>query len=809
MAGVPNRLRNASADREIAELPADHDGRSAVDLADYRLLVSSLFSSPGSIIPGGIAGILTPFLCWISTRAELFMALTICVALVVVLRIVTVVCYRRLDHSDDTLGQTRRWDREYFFGATVFSAVLGFSCYAALAWTDDPAAHITSVSSTIALASGYVARNAGRPKFVAVQLLTFCVPMAVGLIQAHNPYYQYIGYFAFLYVGANIAITNSLHRNLLALSDAMKQSKALATALRSQNLTLDAALNTMIHGLAMFDRKLDLAVSNAPHANLYGIPETLALPGTPISAIARFLVERQVMTPEQVRDIKAALDGVQATQQAAVYELQSRNGRMLVVTIAPAAEGGVLMLTEDATERKATEARIEQMARFDELTGLANRFEFNSQLAEAFGRHERTGETFALLYIDLDGFKQVNDNLGHDIGDRVLIQTAARLKSAIRHNDLLARFGGDEFVLILPATDVATVQMIAQRMIEAMDRAFELDTKTVYVTASIGIALAPVDGATPADLLRHADTALYKAKAAGRNTATFFDPAMAEEMLERHEIEVDLRQASAEGALELYYQPIIDLRTQEVVTREALMRWRHPTRGMVPPGVFIPIAEQSGLIAGMGDWAIRQACRDAAKWPDGNRRLRQHLAAAVPRTAPHNRDGQDRAPAGASGAWTPDAGSDGIAADRGQQDDARGHQRVARDRGQVRARRFRDGLFLARLSLDLPVLAGEDRPELQPRREQRRSLQGRDRGGLPACPAPIDERGRRGHRDGGAAHGRAIARRPAGAGLPVRPAAAGVGIRQGRRTAQDRLRAGFAVILPEFTASTLRSQRRT
>jgi predicted signal transduction protein with EAL and GGDEF domain len=199
----------------------------------------------------------------------------------------------------------------------------------------------------------------------------------------------------------------------------------------------------------------------------------------------------------------------------------------------------------------------------------------------------------------------------------VLVQTAARLKAAIRQSDMLARFGGDEFVLILPAADVDTVRIIAQRMIEAMGRAFELDTKTVYVTASIGIALAPTDGANPADLLRHADTALYKAKSAGRNTATFFDPAMAEEMLDRHEIEVDLRQATAEGALQLYYQPIIDLRTQQVVTREALMRWPHPTRGMVPPSVFIPIAEQSGLIAGMGDWAIAQACLDAAKWPDG------------------------------------------------------------------------------------------------------------------------------------------------------------------------------------------------
>ncbi|POR53360.1 putative bifunctional diguanylate cyclase/phosphodiesterase [Bosea psychrotolerans] len=584
------------------------------DLPGYRLLVSSLFSSPASIVPGGIAGILTPFLCWLSSDKHLFLNLTVLVALIVSLRLMTVISYRRKDHSEDSLRETRRWDREYFFGATAFSAVLGYSCYAALALTDDAAAHITSVASTIALASGYVSRNAGRPKFVAVQILTFCIPMAVGLIQAHNVYYQYIGYFAFLYVAANIAITNSLHRNLLALSDATKQSKALASALHSQNLTLDAALNTMIHGLAMFDRDLKLAVSNAPYRALYGIPETLALPGTPLTAIARFLIERQIIGAEQVRDVRGALVAVQDMQQTMTRELQTRGGRVLVITIAPAAEGGVLMLTEDATERKATEARIEQMARFDELTGLANRFEFNNHITEAFGRLERTGEAFALLYVDLDGFKQVNDNLGHDIGDRVLSETASRLKSTIRGGDLLARFGGDEFLLILPSASHAVVTNIAQRMIDAMSKVFHLDTKSVYVTASVGIAMAPHDGATPVDLLRHADTALYKAKAAGRNTLTFFNPAMAEEMLDRHEIEVDLRKACDDGALELYYQPIIDLKTHEIVTREALMRWHHPTRGMIPPGVFIPIAEQSGLIAAMGNWAIRQACKDAAQW---------------------------------------------------------------------------------------------------------------------------------------------------------------------------------------------------
>jgi diguanylate cyclase (GGDEF)-like protein len=607
MAGALKRLMTAG-EREQGE---------TIDLTGYTLLVSSLFSSPASIVPGGIAGILTPFLCWVSTDMDIFMVLTVLVTLIVILRIMTVIAYRRRNHAQDSYVETRRWDRDYFLGATAFSAVLGYSCYVALVQTDDAAAHITSVASTIALASGYVARNAGRPKFVAVQLLTFCIPMAIGLIAAHNPYYRYIGYFAFLYVAANIAITNSLHRNLLALSDANKQSKALASALHSQNLTLDAALNTMIDGLAMFDRSLKLAVSNAPHSTLYGLPETLALPGTPLTAIARFLVERQVISQDQLRDIRAALTELQATQQATSRELVTRGGLVLVVTLAPAAEGGILMLTEDATQRKATEARIEQMARFDELTGLANRFEYSTQIAEAFAKLERTGDAFALLYLDLDGFKQVNDSLGHDTGDHVLMETASRLRSAIRSNDQLARFGGDEFLLILPSADHVVVTAIAQRMIDVMARAFDVDGKTVYVTASIGIAMAPHDGANPADLLRHADTALYKAKSAGRNTVMFFNPAMAEEMMERHEIEIDLRKACTDGTLELYYQPIIDLKTQKVVSREALMRWRHPTRGMVPPGVFIPIAEQSGLIAGMGDWAIRQACRDAASWEPG------------------------------------------------------------------------------------------------------------------------------------------------------------------------------------------------
>jgi diguanylate cyclase (GGDEF)-like protein len=585
------------------------------DPAVYRLLVASLFSSPSSIVPGGIAGILTPLLCWNASGDDAFMSITVVTTLVVLMRVWTLIRYHRDDHHQHCIAETRRWDREFFVGATVFSLILGLNCFLALRTTDNVAAHLTAVAATIAFSSGYVARNAGRPFFVTLQLLCFCLPLAAGLLSSENTLYHPIGYFAFFFIVSNVAITLSIYRNLLALSRATRTSEQLATKLQRQNVTLDAALNHMGHGLAMFDASLALAVCNKRFRELYGLTDELTRPGTPLAEIEQFLAENELLNRDHASELSLCCHRVLRIQQETRCEITTSQGRALVVSVGSVPDGGVILHTEDATDRKHTEAKIERMARFDELTGLANRFEFSAALKKACRRLSQTGRSFSVMYVDLDNFKQVNDSLGHSAGDKVLIETARRLQVSSCYGDVVARFGGDEFVLIHFGQTEEDSRAAAERIVDAMLKPIAIDGKTVYVTASLGVAFAPVHGTKPSDLLRHADLALYKAKEAGRSTAMVFSPEMAAAVAERNELETHLRRASETSSLALHYQPIVDLETRKIISFEALMRWPHPLRGAVSPGVFIPIAEEIGLIGNLGDWAIRQACIDASGWP--------------------------------------------------------------------------------------------------------------------------------------------------------------------------------------------------
>ncbi|MCW2286434.1 diguanylate cyclase (GGDEF)-like protein/PAS domain S-box-containing protein [Rhodoblastus acidophilus] len=270
----------------------------------------------------------------------------------------------------------------------------------------------------------------------------------------------------------------------------------------------------------------------------------------------------------------------------------------------------------DVTERKEVEQRLAHAAHHDSLTNLPNRTLFRLRLDEALARARR-GISFALLCLDLDRFKEVNDTLGHPVGDRLLVAAAARLKAELRETDTLARLGGDEFAIIqsflLQPQEAAA---LARRLIEALSRPFTIDGQHVVVGVSIGIVLAPQDGGESEGLLSAADMALYRAKSDGRGIWRYFEPAMNERMQERRELELDLRQALRDDQLELFYQPIVDLASRRVKSFEALLRWRHPQRGLLAPDLFIPLAEEIGLIAPLGDWVLRQACADAVRWPE-------------------------------------------------------------------------------------------------------------------------------------------------------------------------------------------------
>jgi diguanylate cyclase (GGDEF)-like protein len=288
---------------------------------------------------------------------------------------------------------------------------------------------------------------------------------------------------------------------------------------------------------------------------------------------------------------------------------------------------GVVALIRDITERKAAEQQIEYQAYHDALTGLANRRLFQEHLSLALALAQRRGKHVAVLFLDLDHFKLVNDSLGHSVGDALLQEIGRRLKGAVRHGDTVARVGGDEFTIVLQdlshAQDAAAV---ARNVLHTIAEPISVGEHKLYATASIGITMFPDDGDDAETLLKNADTAMYRAKAEGRNTYQMSTRELSRSTHERMTVESGLHSALEAGQFALLYQPQIDVETMDIVGMEALLRWNHPERGVILPEEFIGIAEDRGLILPIGDWVLRQACRDVRRFHD---RGMQHFRVAV------------------------------------------------------------------------------------------------------------------------------------------------------------------------------------
>ncbi|HLW92211.1 MAG TPA: EAL domain-containing protein [Roseiarcus sp.] len=281
-------------------------------------------------------------------------------------------------------------------------------------------------------------------------------------------------------------------------------------------------------------------------------------------------------------------------------------------------EGSAAALTAviDVTESKQAEARIAHMAHHDALTDLANRTLFRERLNQALARMVRRKNKAAVLCIDLDRFKDVNDTMGHSAGDELLVAVADRLRACVRTTDTVSRFGGDEFAIVQDdIADVSEVTVLARRLLEQVNRPYRLEGREVTVSTSIGISVAPDDSMDADILLKSADVALYRAKAGGRSNFCFFEAETDARLRERRDLQVALRNALGKGELALHYQPLVDLQTNEVTGFEALLRWTNPQYGSIPPAEFIPLAEESGLIAALGEWVLQEACREAVTWP--------------------------------------------------------------------------------------------------------------------------------------------------------------------------------------------------
>jgi diguanylate cyclase (GGDEF)-like protein len=379
---------------------------------------------------------------------------------------------------------------------------------------------------------------------------------------------------------------------------------------------LDTAINNMTQGLLLYDSDARIVLCNQRYLEMYNLSPDVVKPG----CHSRDLIAHRKETgsfPGNVDEFCATVLRNVAEKRATNSVLETTDGRSIQLVNRPLANGGWVATQEDITERRRAEQKIAHLAHYDALTDLPNRVSFREQLQQELERTKR-GEQLAVLYIDIDEFKSVNDSLGHPAGDELLKAVASRLRSCIRETDFVARLGGDEFAIVQTGIkQPSDVVELVNRIYEAIRAPHECLGHQVATDASIGIALAPNDGTELDQLLKSADLAMYGAKADGRRTYRFFEPQMDACVRARRTLELDIRQAIAEGAFELHYQPIVDLGSNGIVGCEALLRWNHPVRGTVSPAEFIPIAEETGLILQIGDWVLATACAEATNWPPG------------------------------------------------------------------------------------------------------------------------------------------------------------------------------------------------
>ena len=594
----PTEADDAAGARHNDDLPAEI----------YIPLVDALYSDIKSLYIGSAAASVAAVLVAFKNGEPIIYLCALAIVVVTAARTVDIGAYWRLRPSLNTVEEVRRWEDRYTIGAAIYAALLGGWTFTTFYLTTDPFSWLFSFAVTLAYLVGTPGRNFASNRLVTAQIIGEGIPLSAAMFYAGGLYYAVFGFVLLPFFVALKFISDRLRRTLL---DAVIANRDVGLIARR----FDTALNNMPHGLAMFDADQRLVVINRRLIEIFGLADGNDRSGQTVGEFVREGADAGKILRSEVDQFTADFEARLIARRTDNFVTQSQDGRTLSLAFQPMENGGSVVVIEDITARRAAEAKINRLARFDTLTGLPNRAHMGELMQEALAA--AGPKPCAVLFIGLDGFKQVNDTLGHQRGDILLRSVADRLRRILRDTDLVARFGGDEFVILQrPVAGRDDAAAFAERIVGAISGNYDVEGNQVIVGATLGIAMSPADANSVDHLLKIADMALYWAKQDQKGSHCFFEASMDARAHARRTLELDLRRALATGAFEVHYQPIINLKKKRLATCEALLRWPHPERGMVSPSEFVPVAEDMGLIIELGEWVLRQACQACALWPD-------------------------------------------------------------------------------------------------------------------------------------------------------------------------------------------------
>lgn len=498
------------------------------------------------------------------------------------------------------------WKAQYTFLSTSFMFSMGLWCFFSFTITDDAFVHLLCISVTMGNILSLISRNFTSDKILTMQLSAVAIPIILGL-PAYGDFRSIILCAFFLPLFASV---RDISARLRSIFTSMEKQSDEKDAFGGQ---LNEALESMSHGLMMFDDEMRLKIINKTAKKILAIGDEINCYSKKLQELSR-LIDTQRPLVNRVRILQETLTK-RLNHKTAAKVFKVSQSQFVELSIKLREEGGCVLVIEDVTQRIEYQNRINQLAKFDELTGLCNRTHFIQQTKYLL-QELKHDETASVLFFDLDEFKRINDTLGHEAGDHILMKVAERAKHLIPSKAICARYGGDEFVLYINDKYLnSSLDQLANSIVQEVSRDVMFNNQRVSFDASLGIAKYPQDGTSIDRLLKLADLALYAAKDSGKNTYREFTTELEDSLEKRVLLEEDLTKAVASNALELHFQPIVQVEDGKPKIFEALTRWTRNGTDPISPSEFIPIAEDLGLISEIGNWTLREACKICQTWP--------------------------------------------------------------------------------------------------------------------------------------------------------------------------------------------------